>query len=204
MFRWSANKTLDSKCFLRLYSNHGRIYALAQQLRGAADQGVSYGAEEIAKNVFKICQKNHGLKSVNNFKFIQYIPKEANNVWEDRYSLVRFDWKGKSFSNPQWDPLSYEMVWRLLGERPPQSLLKDYSYVFTDEEMEKIFAMLANCLKEETLPERFKFYDPSEFYLECLDKDGLYRFIHHAEREFLNMSQGGELFIPGDNFRVSI
>ena len=200
MFRWSAERTLDSKCYLRLYFNHGRIYALVQQLRGLTGRGIRLGAEDIAANVFQMCREDHGLKSVNDFKFLQFIPKESNSIWADDYTLVRFDWDGKRFLNAQWDPLSYELVWRLIGERPPKSLLKDVLNDFTDEERVTISAMLSKCLKEETLPEKLKFSDPSDFYLVEQTQDGLYHLFDNVKRNILYLTPGGELFIPSDTY----
>ena len=119
VFRWSLFKPLDSKCFLKLYSNQGRIIALVQQLPIPSGCSISNGAEEIATLVFGICQKEHGLKSVNDFQFIRFYLKEVNSIPKDKYALVHFDWDGKKFSNPEWEPISYEMVGLLTGELFP-------------------------------------------------------------------------------------
>lgn len=194
MFRWSASRPLDSKCYLRLYFNHGRIYALVQQLPGFNGCSIVNGAEDIAKDVLQLCREDLGLKSVNNLKFLQFIPKEANTAWEDEYSLVHFDWNGKWFSNPRTHHLSYEMVWRLLGERPPKSLLQDKPETFTEEERQRIYGFLSICLKEEDVPERVKASDPSEFYLFRQDRDGYYVLINHKAGVTLYITMGGELF----------
>lgn len=119
VFHWSLFKALDSKCHLKLYSNQGQIIALVQQLPIPGGCSISNGAEEIATLVFGICHKEHGLKSVKDFQFIRFYPKEVNSIPRDNYALVRFDWDGKKFTNPEWEPISYEMVGLLTGELFP-------------------------------------------------------------------------------------
>jgi hypothetical protein len=129
VLRWSLFKPLDSKCFLRLYSNQGRIIALVQQLPIHSGCSISNGAEEIATLVFGICQKEVGLKLVNDFQFIRFYPKEVNTILEDNYALVHFDWDGKKFSNPEWERISYEIVGLLTGEHVPYSQQQEDQFI---------------------------------------------------------------------------
>ena len=193
LIRWSLMKEFDSKFYLRLYSNHGRIYAIAQQLPGFTGCSVANGAEEIATLVFKMCQKDFGLKSVDDFVFIKFYPKEANTVWKDEYILTLFDWDGNKFSNPENHWQDYETVMWAIGENPPASLLCDDPFNFSEEEQVSIYALLSKCLKEAPLPDYARNQDLSEFYLFRQDADGYFVFINHKAEFSLYVTMGGEL-----------
>lgn len=201
IFHWHDLYTLPeriSKCLLRLYFNKGRCFAIGQQLRNAGT-GISLDAENLATLVFRMCQKEYGLTSVEKFQWIEFFPKEMMPDRKDHYSLVNFAWDGLKFSKPDWNKRTYEVIRDLIGMAPPRSLLKDDPFHFTDDEKAGIFALLSRSLESEPIPAKeggYRKAQASEFQLLYQDDEGLFHFDHEKAKAVLYMTAGGELCIP--------
>lgn len=198
---WFSGPMPNSKCLLRLYSNHGRIIAVAQQLR-LAGTSIINDVENLATLVFRMCQEEYGLTSVEKFQWIEFFPKEMMPNRKDHYSLVKFDWDGQKFSNPSWNKKAYEEVREIIGMAPPRSLLKDNPHHFSDEEKAGLFALLSRSLESEPIPAKAGGYrkaEASEFQLFNQDDEGLFHFGHSKAKAVLCMTAGGELCFPNQD-----
>lgn len=201
VFHWHDQYSLPtqiSKCLLRLYANKGLIIGIAQQLPWAGTS-ITMDTENLATLVFQMCQKEYGPSSVENFRWIEFYPKERMPGRKDHYSFVKFDWDGQKFSDPDWNEKTYEEVREMIGMAPPRSLLKDDPHHFTDDEKVGLFALLSRSLESEPIPAiggGYRKAEASEFQLFRQDDEGLFHFGNEKARAVLYMTAGGELCFP--------
>jgi hypothetical protein len=149
LFRWHgwfSGPEPNSKCLLRLYANKGKIYAIGQQLRPPAGTSITNDVENLASLVFEICKKEYGLTSIEDFKWIEFYPKECNLVWKDQYDLVHMKWDGERYYHPEWERVNYQIVRVMIGGEPPKSLLREEPYFFIQEERAFLLAVLERNL----------------------------------------------------------
>jgi hypothetical protein len=139
LFTWKGQGkgpgTWNSKCYLQVFYNDGRVIAIASDLGPETGTSITNSAAALATMAFNYVELIRGR---NLFSFFGNNPTEdrilspSDFVWIERYpggvykdrpmdtfDLVSFEWNGKSFINPAWKPLQIETVERLIGEPIP-------------------------------------------------------------------------------------